>query len=251
MTGWSDLERELDAWETDGRAATLWWRDDDAVRVSDPLERLLGMSEASRTPIALAVVPRDAEPALGERLAGHRLCSVLQHGYAHLDRAPAGAGKSEFPAHRDRRRMLSELAEGRNSLIRFERVLPVLVPPWNRIDPALLPALPGIGLRAVSTYKVRKARHPAPDVSCTNTHADIVDWPRERRFVGLGAALDLVVGHLSARRCGTVDAEEPTGLLTHHLVHDEACWDFLGEFVARVRSHAAALWLGAREAFWP
>lgn len=251
MAGWRDLENEFDAWHAGGRTATLWWRDDDAAEVTGPLERLLDMSGRSDTPVALAVVPGRIGPGLRRRLAGHRPASVLQHGYAHLNRAPAGARKSEFAPSRDHREMLAELAEGRNRLISFEGSLPALVPPWNRIDPRLLAELPGIGLKAVSTYKPRPTRHPAPGLSRTNTHADIIDWHRGRRFVGLGAALDLVVGHLAARRSGTVDADEPTGLLTHHQVHDAACWDFLGEFLRRVRSHAGALWVGAREAFWP
>ena len=30
------------------------------------------------------------------------------------------------------------------------------------------------------------------------------------------------------------DPTEPTGLLSHHLVHDEACWDFLDRLLGQL-----------------
>jgi len=55
----------------------------------------------------------------------------------------------------------------------------------------------------------------------------VIDWKGSRGFVGETAALALLVGHFRARRLGNVDPDEPTGLLTHHLVHDPATWRFL------------------------
>ena len=43
MTGWADLDAELDRWKAAGRAATLWWRDDDATRPTPALDRLLAL----------------------------------------------------------------------------------------------------------------------------------------------------------------------------------------------------------------
>jgi len=79
---------------------------------------------------------------------------------------------------------------------------------------------------------------------------DIIDWNGSRGFIGEHAALDQFVRHLAARRRGEVDADEPTGLMTHHLYHDEGCWCFVGEVLRRTRSHPAARWLNGREAFW-
>src|SRR3712207_7045597 len=44
---------------------------------------------------------------------------------------------------------------GVERLLRFygNRLVPMLVPPWNRIDPALLPDLPPLGLRALSVFR--------------------------------------------------------------------------------------------------
>jgi hypothetical protein len=75
-----------------------------------------------------------------------------------------------------------------------------------------------------------------------NGHVDIVDWSGTRGFVGEGPALDGTIAHLALRRSGAADTDEPTGLLTHHLAHDDACWRFIDELVQRTRSHPAARW---------
>ncbi|MCH6588741.1 MAG: hypothetical protein IH805_10580 [Proteobacteria bacterium] len=68
---WRILSEELDAWAAAGRAATLWWRDDDAVEPSADLERLLGLAAARDIPIALAAIPARASEALAEWLKAH------------------------------------------------------------------------------------------------------------------------------------------------------------------------------------
>ena len=39
MTSWSALDDELERWHDDGGAPSLWWRDDDATRGGDALDR--------------------------------------------------------------------------------------------------------------------------------------------------------------------------------------------------------------------
>ena len=249
MADWDDLDRELDAWATEGRDATLWWRDDDARKLTPALERLLGLSEETGIPIAIAVVPLDADGALAKRLSSFPLADVLQHGYAHLNHAPPWAKKTELGPHRDTETVLAELSRGRRLLAPFEGALPVLVPPWNRMDPNLLARLPAVGLEAVSAYKARPAPEPAPGVRRANAHADL--FYMKGYFIGDDAALKLIVDHLAARRKGLVDGDEATGLLTHHLELDGAGWAFVRNFLGHTRDHAAARWIGGREVFWP
>jgi hypothetical protein len=147
--------------------------------------------------------------------------------------------------------MIEELSEGWKRIASFERARPVLVAPWNRMDSHLLPALPKAGLGAVSMLGPRDSAEPAHGVRRTNVHVDIVDWGGTRGFVGEHAALHQVVGHLADRREGRVDGDEPTGLLTHHLFHDDGCWRFVDEIMRRIRAHPAAQWLDAGQAFWP
>jgi hypothetical protein len=250
MADWDDLTRELDAWHQGGISATFWWRDDDAVRVTPALARLLALSEAAEAPVSLAVIPSDADDRLRDRLARQPLASVLQHGWSHANHAPDGR-QEEFGLHRPLPVMLDELARGWRRISGFDRCFPVFVAPWNRMDPHLLPHLRAAGLRAVSTLGPRDAPEPSAGVRRTNVHVDIVDWQGSRGFVGLDRALDQVVTHLRQRRTGEADAEEPTGLMTHHGFHDEGCWGFIEDLLRRSRAHPAVRWLGAEDAFWP
>jgi hypothetical protein len=245
---WSDLERELDLWRAAGRNATLWWRDDDAVRPTPALDRLLAL--AAGLPLALAVIPEQATGALAERLANRPELHVLQHGWRHANHAPPDAKKAELGPHRPTLAMLDELAAGRQrlALLFGSRARAVLTPPWNRMSEALVPVLAGAGYCGLSMAGPRRAAEPSPGLRQVNTHADLVAW-RSGSFIGTAAALGLVTAHLAARRSGTVDAAEPTGLLTHHLVMDDAGADFVAQLADMTRRHKAVRWLDAVEAF--
>ena len=248
MSTWGVLSVELSQWRASGRTPTFWWRDDDATAPGKALDRLLAIAAGLRAPVALAVIPAAAEAALAERLDDARV-SVLQHGYAHANHAPDGDRKAELGHHRTLAVMLAELAEGARRLAGLfgGRSRPVLVPPWNRIDPALVALLPGIAFSGLSTYRARPSAHPAFGLTLVNTHVDIVDW-RARRFVGEAAALTLAVHHLAARRAGHVDEAEATGLLTHHAVHEPDAWRFVERLIAAVRT-GGGRWLAAEELF--
>jgi hypothetical protein len=252
--GWSDLVDEFDQWGEAGRAATLWWRDDDAVAASCRLDRLVSI--ADDVPISLAVVPATVDRELAawitysSRSRQAARLSVLQHGWCHTSRAIDGK-KNEFPAERSCHAVRSELTAGRNLLTDFfgARALPVLAPPWNRFAPRFLPLLATCGLRAISLIKPRRTCWPAAGVTEVNVHIDLVAWAGDRGFIGEAAALAGIVGHLRARRYGEVDSEEPTGILTHHLVQNETTDAFLCRLVAITKEHPAARWLNAVEVF--
>src|SRR5262249_51003356 len=152
---------------------------------------------------------------------------------------------------RDSSLALHELREGSGRMEELfgARALPVLVPPWNRIDPALFVRLVDAGVRGVSTYGPRAAKMADGGIVVVNTHVDIVDWHAGRRFLGPERCLQLAISHLRARREGRVDRTEPTGLLTQHLIHAEDAWSFLATFLRRTSRHPAARWMDARGLF--
>src|SRR5262245_19543678 len=100
MSTWRDLQDEAARWAEAGRAADLWWRDDDAADTGPALDRLIALQRDSGVPLALAVVPARATPALADRLAGEPGIAVVQHGYAHTNHAAAGAKKVELGLER-------------------------------------------------------------------------------------------------------------------------------------------------------
>jgi hypothetical protein len=251
---WSDLVGELDQWGEAGRAATLWWRDDDVVAASCRLDRLVSIADG--VPISLAVVPATVGRGLAawithpsRSLQAARL-SVLQHGWCHTSHAVNGK-KNEFPAERSHHAVRSELLAGRRLLTALfgARALPVLAPPWNRFASCFLPLLATCGIGAISVAKPRHNRWPVPGVTEVNVHIDLVAWAGRRGFIGESAALRGIVRHLQARRLGEADAEEPTGILTHHLVQDGPTDAFLTRLISITKEHPAARWLDAAEVF--
>ena len=246
---WPDLLDELDAWDAEGRIASLWWRDDDAAAPSPALDRLADLAHEHVVTAGLAVIPALVQPVLATWLESVR-AEVLQHGWTHRSHAAAGEKKSEFGGGRDAAAVMRELGQGLRTLRKLasHRFRPVLVPPWNRFDSAFVADLPRAGFRGLSMFGPRSAAEPTAGLRQTNCHVDIVDWRGGRGFVGRDRALGAMVRHLAARRRRLVDPNEPTGLLTHHAVHEESTWTFIARLFERTQHHPAALWLAPSEA---
>jgi peptidoglycan/xylan/chitin deacetylase (PgdA/CDA1 family) len=245
MSEWRLLNEELDRWHAQGRRATLWWRDDDAVTATPALQRLLELHRRHDVVPALAVIPASAHGDLAKKLEYHPRIAVLQHGYAHKNHAGEGERAIELAQRRPRDEVIGEMARGRERLADLfpHRFLPIVVPPWNRVAPVLLEDLRELGFRALSAFSPRAGREAVPGLHQTNCHLDLIDWRGGR---GCRPRADLIASLcalLEARRCGRVDGAEPTGVLTHHLDHDEECWDFLDTLLARCNEHPAVLWL--------
>lgn len=251
MSGWSALIRELDLWGETGKSADFWWRDDDAHQPTPALDRLA--ETAKGAPIGLAVVPAKLADGLSQAIDKYSNMAVLQHGYSHQNHAGPKDAKIELGPQRPLAHTLGDLATGwaRLEAVFGARALPVLVPPWNRLAPGLIPLLPEIGYRGLSTYGARNRPEPIANLAQVNTHVDIIDWGGSRGFLGDDAVLGRAVDFLARRRAGQIDADEPTGILTHHLVHDDACWAFLARLVALIESHGAARWRRPADLFRP
>ncbi|WP_323797798.1 polysaccharide deacetylase family protein [Nisaea sp.] len=249
--GAGGLLRELDRWASDRLTATIWWRDDDLQRPTPALEPLLAMADATGWAPGLAVVPEGADTdALAARLTGTG-AELLVHGFAHRNHAAAGEKKSEFPASRPLSDSCRDAREGLTRLRQAlpDRLLPCFVPPWNRIAPDLVDCLTDGGFTGLSTFGPRHALEAAPGLRRVNTHIDVIDWRGTRNFVGTGAVAAALASHLEARRSGRVDAEEPSGLLTHHLVMVDEDWRALETLALELKSHAAVDLIAPRDCF--
>lgn len=256
MSGWIRLDEELSRWHDGGRQASLWWRDDDAADVTPQVTRLFQIATASDLPLALAVVPSGLTPALAAAIrAMPATLQVVQHGYAHVNHASGADKKIELGPHRPARIVIAEIATGKMALENAlgERAVPVLVPPWNRIAPHLVPTLPEIGYGGLSQFGVRNREAPVPGLRQVNCHLDLVDWRGRRGFVGEATALEALISHLRLRRqAWTVQpqiAAEPSGVMSHHAVHGEDAWSFLRRLFDAARRRGHGIWQSARQAF--
>ena len=188
---WDPLRQELARWAQAGRKSVFWLRDDDAVEPTPALDRILSLTERFRVPLLLASIPAHATQALAERLKSEDRVAVAVHGWSHDNHAPPAQKKQELGSHRPGSAVLDDLRRG---LIRIrqlfgEQAVPLLVPPWNRIDPALLPALPSLGFQALSVYGPPK---PAPLVVINST-VDIMDWHGARGCLPTHVLVELIV----------------------------------------------------------
>jgi hypothetical protein len=241
---WAPLEAELAKWQAEAQQLPLWWRDDDAIEPTAQLHQLSTLSQKLGLPVHLAVIPAAANPQLAAYVALHPQLIPVVHGWAHQNQAASGQKKCEFPNQRPAQVALAEIQQG---LARLQglfdaQLLPMFVPPWNRIAPDLVPALADLGFAALSTFTPRQSPLAAPGLAQINTHLDPIDWKGSRSLVAPQRLIAQVCDQLRARRKGMADNREPYGILTHHLVHDAAIWEFTEALIARLMQGPGQVW---------
>lgn len=235
------LLQALDRWSDAGRSAPFWLRDDDAIQPTQPLERFLGMAGQYGVPATLAVIPAGTGVSLAERLSSEKGISVAVHGWSHTNHAGPQEKKQELGSHRSAEIVLAELSRGFTLLeeLHGPRFVPLLVPPWNRIDAALVSRLPALGFRALSVY----GREKPASLPLVNTHVDVMDWHGTRGGRDPQALVAEIVARLDVMFAGGGSM----GLLTHHLVHDDAVWSFMQELFKATVTHPGCRWVAVGE----
>ena len=191
-------------------------------------------------PLGLAVIPAGATASLAGALP--EVVDVLVHGFAHANHAVPGDQESRsIRRAASCRTSCGQGASGSRPCF-GERALPVFVPPWNRMAEDAAAALPAAGYRVLSGYRGR----PEGPLPRLDTHVDLVDWRGGRRFAGADAVLGALAAALAARR----DASDPrpTGVLTHHMAHDAAAWEFLEALLAWGEVAPGVRWVRPRDA---
>ena len=237
---WLPLSAELRRWAEAGRRPRFWLRDDDATAPTPALDRLLGLAAAHGVPVTVAVLPQGERlAALAARLAEAPGISVVQHGTDHVNRRPAGQAPGEFQAGVEPAVVAAALLPARARLAAaFPGLLPVYSPPWNRLQPQLAVVLQDAGILAVTAGD--SLERAWAGLLRIDARADLLRWTTPPRALHpLHCALRLARRLADARRAGRWD--EALGVITHHLVHDEAAWERL-EQVFRVT--AGAEWVG-------
>jgi hypothetical protein len=224
------LDAEIARWRDAGRRLPLWLRDDDATDATPALDRLIALADRHRLPLHLAVIPRDATPALAARVSQVLGMRPVVHGWAHANHAPPGAKRSEFGPTRDADAALADAARGLARLrgLFGDRLVPMFVPPWNRIAPGVAAGLSGLGYAILSAAP--GAAPPVAGLARLDRDLDPIDWRGSRSVIHPRRLATLTAAALADRRA----APAPFGLLTHHLAHDAAVWDFLDALLTRL-----------------
>ncbi|MBO9407526.1 polysaccharide deacetylase family protein [Shimia sp. R9_1] len=231
---WEPLRAEFREWRAAGLTLPFWWRDDDAVTPTDALDHLGALSAAVEVPVHLAIIPEQATVDLAQTLRDTFVPVV--HGWAHLSHTPEGIKNAEFGAGRPPEVAQADLAAALEQMTSLfgNRLAMMFVPPWNRMDVALMPALAALGYDAVSTYQPRNQSFAALGLEQINTHLDPIYWRGTRGLVAPDALIAQLIALLKDRRAGLTDNHEPLGYLTHHLVHDDDIWNFSDQFLKEI-----------------
>jgi len=226
---WSKLDTALSK-----RAPTLWWRDDDAIAETAALHRLMDFADSLGAPLTLAVIPGNLTEGLANAIDGRNVTTAV-HGWTHTNHAPSSEKKAEFRSHRPRSALIDEAREGKAVLDDAfgPQSLPLFVPPWNRIADDL--PLAECGYQGISVFGQREISFEN-GLTRFDSHIDPVDWRGSRSAVPMQSLADQVALLL--------ESDAPIGLMTHHLVHDEAIWETCAELLTRL-TRDGATWVSA------
>ena len=246
MNHWKNLENELKAWMDEGKKVKLWWRDDDAADLTDSFKKLLDLITRGSPPIVIAAIPSQisSKTVTAINTMPNKNIFVAQHGYSHSDNSSLGQKKIELGGEYSLECIKLQLKIGRAILEkRFpKRFVPVLVPPWNRIDPEIIPHLSHLNYLAISAFGTEDPYVVEIGLKELNCHIDIINWRNRRRFLGQDNILSIVCQLLRKYRSQKKVHDLPIGLLSHHIRHDKYAWSFLEKFFDFTYGHPAVDW---------
>jgi hypothetical protein len=262
---WVPVRQELDRWRARGLTARFWMRDDDACEVTPQLERLASLARRRGLKIGLAVIPAKLTDALVGYLAADGDCFLpMCHGWSHTNH-----GSVEKPGEFGPDRPLAAArADCERALERFVSHFgtqpAIFVPPFGCITKDLEAVLGAVGFAGLSNgpslnlarlthlHAKFKALPPNPvwavRTRALDVHVDPINWRRKTAHAQEHIASELL-GELRLRRKGYIPSSIPIGLLTHHLVHDEAIWSVCDELLDVLQGEPAAAFADLSELF--
>jgi len=223
------LNHELAIWRRAWHVPVLWWRDDDAREPTWQLDRLL---EVRRDlPLMLAVIPDVDLHPLANRLSAASGVDVAQHGVDHANKLAPDGPRSEFLESTTQAEINAAVSAGRARLVAAGLPPVTFVPPWNEPNDRLIAA---IVEAKYDGYSIGINGRERDGLKHIGAQLDILRWKGKPHFKGRRRVFDAIRKQLEARRRRGA-FNEPLGILTHHLVHDDAAWHFLDWFVSYAR----------------
>ena len=221
-----------------GTTLAFWWRDDDAVASTPRLDRLLALAQRLKVPLSIAAIPALVQELVGAASRGRAARLAPGAWPTPCQPCPVSEKKAEFGPHRALEGLGADASAGLGPCAprSVRRRCRYSCRPGTGSRPSWPPAA-ATRLRW-ALYLRRAARRHRRAIARQCPY-------RSHRLAGRGrlASPGRAYGadHSIARRPRATGARraEPIGLLTHHLVHDEATWTFCEELLERLAAHSS------------
>ena len=154
---WQDLDYEIKSNLDANLPVEFWWRNDDTAYHVNKLKPLAALAKNEGVAVGISTVPKLLTECAKTYILQITNANVLQHGYNHTNHATESERKEELGAHRNTNEVLTELLSGQDKLkLAFDKkLLPVLVPPWNKIETTIVNELPNLGYKGLSCFGSR------------------------------------------------------------------------------------------------
>jgi hypothetical protein len=193
--------------------------------------------------VLIAIIPARADRALAERLRREPHVEAAVHGVAHVNHEAAGEKRAELGSARPADVVLAELGAARERLTRcFPALSGLLVPPWNRIAPAVASRIGEAGFTGISAFGWKTV---AAGVRQLNTHVDLIDWKAQGRWRDLDEVIVLLAGALATSR--ETHGFAPVGVLSHHRRRTSLSDGMLEQLLRETAGDPAIRWRSASE----
>lgn len=245
---WQQFIDELSNWKKTNTSPIFWIRDDDITEENENIFKLINLCISNDTPLYLAAIPKKIDRKLISKTINYSECYILQHGFSHQNHAPKKHKKSEFHSSRELNVMCSEIKKGYEILVGCcrEKLLPVFVPPWNRMTDRLFPCLLKSGLQG---YSSKNTSFKVPEnLIVRDAHLDIADWKNNCKFIGETTSINMLINQLQLIRTTQNTACTPICVLTHHKVMDKESFSFLNKLIITSKEFGA-IWGSPKKIF--
>ncbi len=235
------IKKELSLWQQNGQQCHFWWRDDDATQDTPALQKLIDLHQQTKIPVALSVIPKFAHVTLLQQIKNLPQISILQHGWQHRNYELPEQPFSEFGSSRDSEIIRQELRTGRNLLKAMfaKQFVTGFVAPWNNLAAKHWPEFDQYDL--VSFHDGAANQMPSK-FKQLNVHIDILRWRKYPKFRGTTRTIKAILKQLKQRRTDQ-QFDKPIGIMSHHLVMDNASWQFLTKLLNFLRQESVVQFL--------
>lgn len=223
---------------THNPGVSFWWRDDDvsadvwrhpidSQRHFQKLQKMLFLVRKHSIEAVFSVIPNNFTKRGARQIRALKRAEVYValHGIHHHNNGGSG-NPTEFPEQCDMQSIVETLKNYKEDFAAIfdMQLVPIFVPPWNTLPPALEDVLLSSGFTAISRVNV-----PCQKYSNINVDIDINDWKR-RALRDEVSILQDIIGLIRQGR-------KSIGLMGHHKLLDDRAVEFLDRLFAILASH--------------